>query len=184
MSTKGFHGTSEKSAKSIIQNNFKPSKGHTEWLGDGVYFFVEGLSKKPIDKSRAWAVLQSWDKKTKQNRYDRYSIIESDLLIEEKFLLDLTCPDGVEIFEYIKEKFKNKIKKSSRKLVYLDGLIINLAVKHKLLPIDAVKGNFYIKLTKEERKNNINFRTPNSTICNVVNLEKILNSTVIETEAI
>lgn len=129
MNIKGFHGTSENSAKSIIQENFKLSKGVSEWLGDGVYFFVEGLNKSPIDKSREWAISQSWDNRNKENTYKKYSIIESDIFVENKFLLDLTCSEGIEIFEYIKNKFKSSIKKSAKKILYLDGLIINLAVK-------------------------------------------------------
>lgn len=183
MNIKGFHGTSENSANSILLNGFKPSKSDVEWLGDGVYFFVDGLCKTPKDKSREWALAQSWDNKAKANIYNKYSIIESDIDLNEKCLLDLTSPDGIEIFEYLKERFKNSIKKSSRKFVYLDGLMINLAIKKDIFPLDIVKGNFYIKFTKE-RIEQINFRTPNCTIFNVINLKKILSSKIVETKTI
>lgn len=180
---KGFHGTSENSAKSILLNGFEPSEGDNEWLGDGVYFFVDGLSKKPKDKSREWTIAQSWDNKAKTRVYNKYSIIESDIDVDKNTLLDLTSPDGIEIFEYLKKRFEASIKKSSRKFVYLDGLIINLSVKRNILLLDIVKGNFYIKSTIE-RKQQVNFRTPNCTIFNVVNLVKIKNSNIVENNTI
>ena len=42
----GFHGTSFDSAKKILSNNYELSIGDDEWLGDGVYFFVSGVSTK------------------------------------------------------------------------------------------------------------------------------------------
>ena len=43
--------------------------------------------------------------------------------------------------------------------------------KKNAVPIEVVKGNFYIKF-EQERKNKINFRTNNCTICAVYNPEK------------
>jgi len=44
---KGYHGTSVNSAELIVKSNYEKSIGDKEWLGDGVYFFIDGLSSKP-----------------------------------------------------------------------------------------------------------------------------------------
>lgn len=51
----GFHGTDIKSSKEIIKSGFKVSKGDQHWLGDGAYFFVEGLPPTPDVSAEKWA---------------------------------------------------------------------------------------------------------------------------------
>ncbi|WP_246124857.1 hypothetical protein [Algibacter pacificus] len=59
--------------------------------------------------------------------------------------------------------------------------MINLARGEGILPIDVVKGNFYIKFAKE-RIQRINLRTPNCTICTVFKPnENIVDSTILTT---
>ena len=47
---KGFHGTSKQAANLIIQSGFRVSQNPYDWLGDGVYFFQDGLQH-----ARGWA---------------------------------------------------------------------------------------------------------------------------------
>ncbi|MPM58684.1 hypothetical protein SDC9_105517 [bioreactor metagenome] len=63
----GHHGTSFDSAKEIISSNYELSKGNDEWLGDGVYFFVTGVSTKTSELAEKWAIAQSWDNDKKYN---------------------------------------------------------------------------------------------------------------------
>ena len=39
----GWHGTDEKNVEEILKNNFQESPGDDQWLGEGVYFFTEGI---------------------------------------------------------------------------------------------------------------------------------------------
>lgn len=49
------------------------------------------------------------------------------------------------------------------------------------IPIDVVKGDVFIKLTKDERKYDIQSRIPNSTISSVFNSKCISNIVNIKT---
>lgn len=172
----GFHGTSLKSAKEILKSNFELSIGDVEWLGNGVYFFVTGISSKPEEQAEKWAIAQSWDKISQTYKYNNYCVLKSKIVIEENNFLDLTHEDGLEILEYLVVKFEDKIKTLGKKLDYLDGFLINLAREEGIFEIDAIKGNFYIKFA-DERIKRINLRTNNCTICTVYkpidNLEEI-----------
>lgn len=49
-----YHGTNSECVESIERIGFRPSSSDTEWLGSGVYFFVEG-SFCPLTNAREWA---------------------------------------------------------------------------------------------------------------------------------
>ena len=176
----GFHGTSLSAAKKVVSSNYESSIGDDEWLGNGVYFFVEGISTKPEEQAKKWAIAQSWDKEQQNNRYKNYCVISSAIEVEEDNFLDLTKEDGVELLSYFSECFESKIKKLNKRFKPIDGLLINLARSEGILPIDVVKGNFYIKFAKERIKSII-LRTSNCTVCTVYEPTKnITNSTIIE----
>jgi hypothetical protein len=140
----GFHGTSLKSAKEILKSNFELSIGDIEWLGNGVYFFIIGISSKPEEQAEKWAIAQSWDNISQNYGYNNYCVLKSKIVVEENKFLDLTHEDGLEILEYLVAKFESKIKTLGKKLDYLDGFLINLAREEGIFEIDAIKGNFYI----------------------------------------
>jgi len=180
-SFKGYHGTNVVSAELIIKSNFEKSIGDSEWLGDGVYFFVTGISSKPEELAKKWSIVQAWDKAKKEYKYREYCVIKSDIEVEEDNFLDLTTEDGIEVLNYIYESLEKKLDRLKKKLIYIDGLLINLARGEGILPIDVVKGNFYIKFANE-RINKINLRTPNCTICTVFDTDKnIIGSTIVRT---
>lgn len=168
---KGFHGTSFENAKEIILEDFNPSIGNKEWLGNGVYFFIDGISNKPSNQAKKWAIAQSWDKIKKAYTYKRYSVLKCQIEVNEDNFLDLTTNDGIEILDYIIESHTAKMREIGKKINYIDGFVINFAREEGILPVEVAKGNFYIKFTKE-RINRLNRRTPNSTICSVYNPEK------------
>ena len=162
----GYHGTSIDSAIKIIKSNYKQFCGDKEWLGDGVYFFINGISSKPDEQAIEWAIAEAWDNEKKEYVYKRYCVIKTEIKVKEENLLDLTKEEGVEILNYLIDSYENVIKRGKRTIKYAEGLIINLARREGILPIDVVKGNFYIKFTKERIKN-INLRTHNCSICAV-----------------
>lgn len=178
----GYHGTSTENAREIITNEFNASSGNEHWLGDGVYFFIEGLSKTPDLQAEKWAIVESWDKKIKANKYSNIAVIKSSIQIEDANLLDLTSSEGVEILEYIIESHKEALKEKAKKISFLDGLVLNFAREENIIEIDVAKGNFYIKFDKESRVSNINLRTANCTICAVFSPNKNLKSKEIVTE--
>lgn len=176
---KGYHGTSVNSAELIVKSNYEKSIGDKEWLGDGVYFFIDGLSSKPNEQAKDWAISQSWDKIKGQYTYKEYCVIKSEIEVIEDNFLDLTKEDGVEVLSYLYDVFEDKISNLKKSLKFIDGLLINFARKEGILPIDVVKGNFYIKFAQERIKR-INLRTPNCTISTVFEPNKnIKDSTIV-----
>ncbi|ANI88821.1 hypothetical protein A9P82_05670 [Arachidicoccus ginsenosidimutans] len=175
LSFEGHHGTSIISAKAIINSNYQLSYGDNEWLGDGVYFFVQGVSSKTIELAEKWAVAQAWDNDNKEYKYKEYCILQSLIDVEDAEFLDLTIEDGVEILNYLVDKYKDKIESIGKNIKFYDGLILNLARNEGILPLEVVKGNFYIKFAKE-RIEKINLRTNNCTICTVYNPSKSISS--------
>jgi len=172
-----FHGTSKTNAESIVKGDFRLSIGDDEWLGDGVYFFTKGIPPAPEIQAMKWAIASAWDKWEGHYKYREYAVIKVDICLDKDKLLDLTTIEGVELFNYFRDKYIEKIRKSGmRSKSFKDGHIINRARVKLGLDIDAVKGNFYIKF-KTERLFNINFRTPNATILTVLNVNTIDNNT-------
>lgn len=180
----GHHGTSYDSASGIIKSNYNLSYGDNEWLGDGVYFFVKGISSKTMELAEKWAQTQSWDNNKKEYTYKNYCVIHSEIEVDEKEFLDLTTEDGVEILNYLVNKYKEKLDSIGKKVHFYDGLLLNLARGEGFLPLEVVKGNFYIKFAKE-RIERINLRTSNCTVCTVYTPSKsILSNSIIKTGTI
>lgn len=177
----GCHGTSLEAGKNIVKTNFEISTKLDEWLGDGAYFFVEGINNDIDLLATKWANCQAWDNKLRIYTYNEYCVIKSQIFVEKDSFLDLTESDGVEVLEYLVDRFIDKIKSLNKKLQFLDGMLINLARSEKILKIHAVKGNFYIKFTKE-RVYRIHLRTNNCTICSVYNVDNsIISKSIIKT---
>ncbi|BAK25839.1 hypothetical protein PGTDC60_1690 [Porphyromonas gingivalis TDC60] len=167
----GFHGTDKARVSSILDNGLNPSKGDKEWLGDGCYFFLEGLSD-PLKQAEEWAIFKAWDKKRHENNYSSYAVLCAEIQVGEQEFLDLTKEEGIRILDYIQEQCTSKLAKIKKKLRYLDGLLINFARNENILKIDVVKANFYIKLRKEDRIYDLDRKTPNCTICSVYSPDK------------
>lgn len=175
----GFHGTNVSAAKQIVSSNYEASIGDDEWLGNGVYFFVSGISSKPDEQAKKWAIAEAWDRDKQVYKYKSYCVINSVIEVEEDNFLDLTKEEGVELLTYLTECFEKKLNKIRKIFKPVDGILINLAREEGILPIDVVKGNFYIKFAKERMKK-ITLRTSNCTICTVYEPTKnITNSNII-----
>ena len=79
-------------------------------MGDGVYFYINGVSTKPEEQAEKWAIAQSWNNDTKKHSYNNYCVLKSIIDVEEDNFLDLTNEDGIEVFEYLLDRFEKKIK--------------------------------------------------------------------------
>ncbi len=70
----GFHGTNKVAANAILAKGYKPSEGDEQWIGDGVYLFVDGIGDGQKN-AKDWAIYKAWDNKTKHNIYPFYAVI-------------------------------------------------------------------------------------------------------------
>ncbi len=166
MQITGYHGTSVDNANNIVSNGFTISAGDEHWIGDGIYFFIKGLFKNPDESAKKWAIANSWDNDSKKHKYSNYGTIEANISIDEDTFWDLTSSDGIETFNYLRDKYVEAISKAGKRLKdkdFKDGHIINKAVNDGFFSPSAIKADFYIKFTTE-RIFTINFRIPNCTI--------------------
>lgn len=173
----GYHGTDNANVDSILTGGMDPSLGDDEWLGDGTYFFIEGLSRTPEVQAEQWAIVSAWDSELRKNKYDKYSVLKADIDVDDEYFLDLTTAEGLEVFYYIKETLKRRLKRRSKpnRICFIDGIVINMSRNELSHRIDAVKGNVFIKLTKEDRIYRLQSRLPNCTIAAVFNQDCISN---------
>jgi len=176
----GYHGTSLESAQSIQSSKYDLSTGDEEWLGDGVYFFIKGISSKLEDLAVKWAISRAWDNKFKRNKYRNYCVLLSHIEVHDDNFLDLTTEDGLDVFDYIIDRYIKKMGSIRKTVKYQDGQFLNFARRENIVDIEVAKGNFYIKFTKEKIKG-LNLRTNNCTICTVFDPAKNIKSTKIIT---
>lgn len=158
-----YHGTSRPNANCIKGEGFKASIGDAQWFGDGVYAFIDGL-KDPQRAAKAWAEVQSWDNRRRQYTYQYASVLHFHVEVDKDDVLDLNTKEGVELLEYIKCKANEKLKWKGRLKDSIQGTLINFGMDELDLSIKVVTGNVYIQFTKEDRKFNFYFHSPNCTM--------------------
>lgn len=174
-----FHGTDSKFSSKIQTNNFTESTGDHHWLGDGVYFFVQGnIPPSPDVSAEKWAIAQAWNSDIKSYEYRKFSVIYANIEVDEKYLLDLTTFEGMTVYNYLRDKFVAYLAKLKLRLKhddeFKDGHIINDARTNQNLRIDVVKGDFYVKFASE-RKQNVRFRIPNITMAAAFNVSDCID---------
>ena len=170
-----YHGTTTDSAKSIISNGFVNSMGNEHWLGDGTYFFVEGIGYLPDKAAELWAEYRAFKQHTQF-----CSLIKSRIEVDDDKVLDLSTYEGIQIVNYIQRKCVQKLASIGRGVGFVDGFLINFAREEMELEIDVVKGNEYIQLEESDRKYNIRRRVSNCTICAVYNKDLIKDIEIIK----
>ncbi len=159
----GFHGTSLDASKSILSGQFRKSGSTTEWLGHGVYFFVEGISC-PLQNAQDWAMCQAWDNESQVSLYNDFAVLKSEIQINEDELIDLTSLSGLQDFNVTKEEVFKKLMRCGIQLAPPEEhncILFNFFVD--LLDVKAVKHHLYIK-NKRERRARLNLNVPNTTV--------------------
>jgi len=167
----GYHGTSVECASLIMGTGFIPSKNQDDWLGHGVYFFINGISC-PKSNAEEWAKNQAWDNDKKCYKYKTYSVIQAKVDVQNSKLLDLTTTDGLVVFNTIRERLIIKLEKHfvvrGRDVNDDDQKICNQAISH--LNLELLISHLYIK-NRTQRIKNIVSKIPNTTVMLVVKPE-------------
>ncbi|MFZ6801862.1 hypothetical protein [Undibacterium sp. Di24W] len=174
----GFHGTSLDASKSIVGGQFLKSESRTEWLGHGVYFFVEGISC-PLQNAQDWAICQAWDKENCVNLYDDFGVLKSEIQLGEDELIDLTCLSGLQAFNATKAELYSALMKHGIQLAPQEEhncILFNFMVD--VLEVKAVKHHLYIK-NKRERRAKLDLNVPNTTVCCLVDLGSIAKTEIV-----
>ncbi|EIV8492745.1 hypothetical protein [Vibrio vulnificus] len=155
----GFHGTDKKNIGSIKQANFIESTNDDEWLGYGVYFFVEGISD-PLDNACEWAKNQAHSKEGLQ--YKEYAVLKVKSVCSK--VLDTTTIEGLKAFNKLREALIEKHDQHftpNREQLCDNRVMWNLVSSQ--MNLDAVIHNLYIK-NKTQRIKKIQSNVPNTTV--------------------
>jgi hypothetical protein len=157
-----YHGTSEQGAVGILKDGYNESSKEDEWLGHGVYFFVDGVSD-PFANAQEWARAQAYE--DGRYKYERYAVLKSEISLDEDKILDITSTEGLKAFNEAKERLFHKIEKNFRtafKKPDTHNCILFNYMLH-FAEVHAVKHNLYIK-TIRERKLKLRLNVPNTTV--------------------
>lgn len=166
-----YHGTTQAAAESILETSFKINRSDEDWLGSGVYFFIEGISD-PIENAFEWA---------NNNHNGAPAIIRIEAIIDEGEILDLTTSTGINSYNqhreliiksninYLQKRRNLSIKK--RRDIRLDDCIITNLMQDRLR-YKAITHNVYIK-NSNQRELILESSYPNSTVLCINDLSTI-----------
>tara|TARA_R110002167_G_scaffold57840_8_gene163888 strand:- start:123579 stop:124145 length:567 start_codon:yes stop_codon:yes gene_type:complete len=158
----GYHGTSSDSVANILLENFRKSENDDEWLGFGVYFFIEGITD-PIANAIEWARNQAYDKGV--YLYDDLSVLESNIVCNRDAVLNVTETEGLKVFNALRETLIQKNRKifnSHNRNNRHDNKVLWNAIS-EYLDLDAIIHNLYIKDCYQRRKR-VDSNVPNTTV--------------------
>ena len=177
----GYHGTDLANVDSILTDGYQASEGDDQWFGNGVYFFIKGLSSKPAYQAEQWAIVSAYDGKAERYRYREWGVIESTMDLEENVIFDLNKEEQRDYLTLLYRTMFEALRKYNSHVYGLtDGMVINYAIRNGLLNVVAVLANVYIKLDVQSRKHRFNSRVPNCTICAVRDTTKIIDSKLLK----
>ncbi len=182
----GFHGTNFDNVDSIINNGFVMNTSSMDWLGIGIYFFVDGLGDVPQEHAAEWAKAVAWDKIKKRHTYERYAVIRASIdCSNNDVVLDMTTKEDMDLFNWFRKRYlrneanrnrirRNKEKRKQWRSTNLDTVILRFM--QEKCGIKICIANMFIKISSEERKNGSGTTQsfPNCTICAVYDMSKIL----------
>jgi hypothetical protein len=176
---KGYHGTSIQNAKSILENGFKVMPSPEDWLGHGLYFFIDGISEP--DNSAF-----QWSKNTFNINHGL--ALEANILMKQSDILDLRVTNNLKKYNCIREKVINSnletlskrrdLKLKKRKDIRLDDCIITNQIC-KVLGYKALIHNVYIK-TKIQRELILESSYPNATVLCINDIESVTSFKIVE----
>lgn len=167
LSIEAFHGTSLQAAEEIQETSYRESDSNAEWLGRGVYFFVDGVSD-PLADAIEWAKAQAWNTKTQSVDYEEFAVLKSVVEIDEGRLIDLTTDHGIRNFNILKSRFLHRIYggRTKKELIAMSSAEHNCELFNYMAATvrsHAIKHNLYIK-NVAERKLHLKLNVPNSTV--------------------
>jgi hypothetical protein len=155
----GYHGTNYELVESIKKDNFKKSLNDDEWLGHGVYFFIDGISDAK-NNAVEWAKNQAYE--YGQYKYNKYAVIEVKIICEK--ILNITTQEGMKAFNILRNSLIRKhdsLFQRDRNFRCDDRIMWNLVAQ--VMGLEAVIHNLYIK-DKVQRIRKIGSNVPNTTV--------------------
>ena len=163
----GYHGTLACHAESIRQSGVSPSDNDDDWLGEGTYFFVEGLDDPQMCAAQ-WARAKAWDKKDQEFDHPKVAVITATIEVDVAAVYDLREPANARRFHKARRRWlRTRIPRRSTHLprpverTYDTDLLDQFKWENG---IDALISDVHIQFSLRERHFRLDSRIPNVSI--------------------
>lgn len=170
-----YHGTTLDKASCIVESGFEVNPSEEDWLGNGVYFFVDGFACPKVN-AMEWASFKSHGLQP--------CVVVSEVSVPLEKVLDLRSEKGLHAYNQEKSHFitshyrslltRRDLVKKKRRDIRLDDAVITKGVLLSL-GVSVLFHNLYIK-RKVHRDLELESSYPNSTVCCVADPAYILRS--------
>ena len=146
-----YHGTHKRFSDDILRNGFKESKGDKEWLGDGIYFYLEDIL------AFKWAWLKYSKGEIDENTVkNSISIMKVELIKDKIKIFDLDLFEHKLIYERIYKGINKKVLETKlEKGGCAEGIVLNIMFKELndflKLNYNIVKATFSIPHKKYKK---------------------------------
>lgn len=164
---RGFHGTLASRLESIRASGISPSDNPDDWLGEGTYFFIEGLDD-PRTSAAQWARCKAWDKHDQEFDESTVAVVEVAITVERSRVFDLREPSNAQDFHRARRRWlKSLVPRQSTDLprpqeARFDTDPLNQFKQEHA--IAALIGEFHIQFSLRERHFRLDSRIPNVTV--------------------
>lgn len=164
---RGFHGTLASRVDSIRSSGIYPSDNPDDWLGEGTYFFIEGLDD-PKSSAAQWARCKAWDKHDQEFDESTVAVVEVAIEVDAAGVFDLREPSNARHFHRVRRRWlKSLVPRRSTHLPRpeKDRFDTDLLDQFKQEnAITALIGDFHIQFSLRERHFRLDSRIPNVTV--------------------
>lgn len=164
---RGFHGTLASRVASIRASGIYPSDNPDDWLGEGTYFFIEGLDD-PRTSAAQWARCKAWDKHDQEFDEFEVAVVEAAITLKDQRVFDLREPTNAQSFHRARRRWlKSLVPRRSTHLPRpeKDRFDTDLLDQFKQEnSIAALIGDFHIQFSLRERHFRLDSRIPNVTV--------------------
>lgn len=159
-----YHGTNSEAARSILsEHHFRPSESDTEWIGHGIYFFLD-------DDPDAYKHAFEWAKHIR--KYDTPEVLEATISVDNEDVLDLRDPAQRKFIESARMKIfreaQSRAKTKEKEIVFnkqkLDCFAVNYFCENTASPLRVVIADVYINFYKSPSMKYPASQYPNCTI--------------------
>lgn len=168
----GYHGTDLKSGEDIIRNGFKVVDDEEGWLGQGVYFFIDGI-RNGLDMAADWSSFR--------RKANVPVVVKCLVSAPWDAVLDLRNSEQLKVYDearhqYARENFdalleRRDLKVKKRRDIRLDDAIVAREILNYLGKSILVH-NVYVK-TGILRELALESSYPTSAVCCVGNTSHI-----------
>ncbi len=150
-----------------VTSGIYPSDNPDDWLGEGTYFFIEGLDD-PRTSAAQWARCKAWDKLDQEFDESTVAVIEAAITVEPSAIFDLREPSNAQHFHRVRRRWlKSLVPRRSTHLPRpeKDRFDTDLLDQFKQENgIAALIGDFHIQFSLRERHFRLDSRIPNVTV--------------------